>query len=706
LLADTPRNQDRPTRWNEGGGETGALIRSIDWSATPLGGPSDWPNSLKTAIGILLHSRHPMFLWWGAELIQFYNDAYMPSFGTGKHPAAMGQAGRDCWQEIWPIIGPQIDDVMTHGKSTWNEDHLVPIFRNGRLEEVYWTYGYSPVIGDDGDVDGTLVVCTETTARVIAQRRLETARALLEATAAATDRTALARSAADVLASASSDIPFALLFSIGGSARALHLAEAIGMSRDDVAARFGPTFAAELPTLAGRGDPPGVVHTLPPRLPGGPWPEHPTAAFVAPLCKRPSEAPSGFVVFGLSPRLPFNDSYRDFLSQLAAHICTAQVRIDAQRVRAALLSDLESANRAKDEFLAMLGHELRNPLSPIVTALELMKLHRDGGDSERRVIERQVEHLVRLVDDLLDVSKITRGKIELKREVIELAEIVNNAVHMASVLLEQRNHQLIVDVPRVGLAWEGDPVRLAQVLANLLTNAARYTPHGGRIELTALRDADQVTIRVRDNGVGIAADMLPRIFELFVQGGQRSLDRAEGGLGLGLTLARSLVGLHGGTINAASDGLGKGTTFTIRLPAPSPAVVAGKRRPEPASKPPPTLGKRVLIVDDNVDAAEMLGELLEESGHEVVLANDPIAALKSIEEKNPDVAVVDIGLPVMDGYQLAERIRQSLSGRDCRLVALSGYGREHDYARSKQAGFVEHLVKPVDLATLLRVVDA
>ena len=705
MSADNPRNQERPTRWNEGGGEAGALLRSIDWSATPLGPADGWPNGLKMVIGILLHSRHPMFLWWGPELIQFYNDAYMPSFGQGKHPAAMGQAGRDCWQEIWPIIGPQIDDVMTHGKSTWNEDHLVPIFRNGRLEEVYWTYGYSPVIGDDGDVDGTLVVCTETTARVVAQRRLETARALLEGTAAAGDRPALVRSAADVLAGASSDIPFALLFTVGDSPRALHLAEAVGMSRDDVATRFGATFVAELPALAIHGDPPGVVHQLPPGLPGGPWPEHPTAAFVTPLCKTAGDAPNGFVAFGLSPRLPFDDAYRGFLTQLAAHICTAQVRIDAQRVRAGLLSELESANRAKDEFLAMLGHELRNPLSPIVTALELMKLHRDGGDTERNVIERQVEHLVRLVDDLLDVSKITRGKIELKREVVELAEVVNSAVHMASVLLEQRNHELIVDVPRVGLAWEGDPVRLAQVLANLLTNAARYTPHGGRIQLTALRDADQVTIRVSDNGVGIAPDMLPRIFELFVQG-QRSLDRAEGGLGLGLTLAKSLVTLHGGTIGAASDGLGKGTTFTIRLPAPSPAVVAGKRLPAPASKPRATRGKRVLVVDDNVDAAEMLGELLEESGHEVMLANDPIAALKSIEERKPDVAVVDIGLPVMDGYQLAERIRQSLPGRDCRLVALSGYGQEHDFARSKQAGFVEHLVKPVDLATLLRVVDA
>jgi signal transduction histidine kinase len=702
LSADSPGNEKRPDRWNQGGGEAGALIRSRDWSATPLGASEGWPNCLKVAIGILLHSRHPMFLFWGPDLIQFYNDAYTPSFGTGKHPAAMGQAGRDCWQEIWPIIWPQIDDVMTQGKPSWNEDHLVPIYRNGRLEEVYWTYGYSPVIGEGGNIDGTLVVCTETTARVIAQRRLEVARTLLEATAAATDRSALARNAAEVLARANSDIPFALLFTIGGPTRTLHLEEVVGLSRDEAATSFGDTFAAQLAGLAARGGP----HTLPPGLPGGPWPEQTTAAFVAPLCRSPADAPSGFLVFGLSPRLPFDDRYRDFLTQLAAHICIAQVRIDAQRVRAALLSELESANRAKDEFLAMLGHELRNPLSPIVTALELMKLHRDGGESERNVIERQVEHLTRLVDDLLDVSKITRGKIELKREVVELAEVVADAVHMASVLLEQRNHTLIIDVMPHGLAWEGDPVRLAQVLANLLTNAARYTPPGGRIQLSAQRDADQVRISISDNGIGIAPDMLPRIFELFVQG-KRSMDRAEGGLGLGLTLARSLVTLHGGTISASSDGLGAGTTFTIRLPAPSHAVVASKRRAVTKGKPPTAPhGKRVLVVDDNVDAAEMLGELLEESGHEVLLANDPIAALKSMEEKNPDVAVVDIGLPVMDGYQLAERIRQSMPNSRCRLVALSGYGQEHDYARSKQAGFVEHLVKPVDLAMLLRLVEA
>jgi signal transduction histidine kinase len=705
-LADDLSAQDtRPTAWNQGGGETGALIRSLDWAATPLGPTDTWPNSLKIAIGILLHSRHPMFLWWGPDLIQFYNDAYMPSFGKGKHPGAMGAAARDCWQEIWPIIWPQIDDVMSHGKPSWNEDHLVPIFRNGRIEEVYWTYGYSPVIGDTGNIDGTLVVCTETTARVIAQRRLETARTMLEATAAAGDRPALVRSAADVLARAASDIPFALLFTIGGPARSLELVETVGLSRQDAAVHFDAAFSARLPALAAAGEPNGLLQALPPGLPGGPWIEHPSAAFVAPLCKTPSDAPNGFVVFGLSPRLPFDDGYRDFLTQLAAHICTAQVRIDAQRVRAALLSELESANRAKDEFLAMLGHELRNPLSPIVTALELMKMHRDGGDSERHVIERQVEHLIRLVDDLLDVSKITRGKIELKREIIELSDVVANAVQMASVLLEQRNHALVVDVPRRDLLWEGDPVRLAQVLSNLLTNAARYTPPGGHIRLTARRAADQITISVSDDGIGIAPDMLSRVFDLFVQG-QRSLDRAEGGLGLGLTLAKTLVGLHGGTITAASEGLGKGTTFEIRLPAPPPAAIASKPRPGSQKLPQGPHAKRILVVDDNVDAAEMLGELLEESGYEVLLANDPIAALKSIEEQDPDVAVVDIGLPVMDGYQLAEKIRQSLPGSHCRLVALSGYGQEHDYRRSKQAGFVEHLVKPVDLATLLRVVDA
>jgi signal transduction histidine kinase len=395
---------------------------------------------------------------------------------------------------------------------------------------------------------------------------------------------------------------------------------------------------------------------------------------------------------------------------------TAQVRgrrelerINAERER--LLTELEAANRAKDEFFAMLGHELRNPLSPIVTALQLMKRHGDRDTSkERDVIERQVRHLVRLVDDLLDVSKVTRGKVVLKREVVDLADVLRNAVEIASVLLEQRAHTLSIEVEESGLFWEGDPVRLAQAVANLLTNAARYTPPGGRIQLAARREGGEVVISVTDNGAGISAQMLPRIFELFVQGEHHvGPGPAPGGLGIGLTLARTLVSLHGGTISATSAGPGRGSTFVIRLPAP--LITAAEARAATETNRPVTgftvaaHPQRVLVIDDNVDAADILGEYLREDGHEVMVVNDPIAALEALEALRPSVAIVDIGMPVMDGYDLAERMRQTEPGRQCRYIAVTGYGQEHDRARSRTAGFSSHLVKPVDLEELSRIVD-
>jgi CheY-like chemotaxis protein/nitrogen-specific signal transduction histidine kinase len=377
--------------------------------------------------------------------------------------------------------------------------------------------------------------------------------------------------------------------------------------------------------------------------------------------------------------------------------------------REKLLEELEAAARAKDEFLAMLGHELRNPLSPIVTALQLMKLRADGNTArEQRIIERQVDHLVRLVDDLLDISKITRGKIELRRETVEIAEVVAKAVEMASLLFEERAHRLAIEAPRVGLLWEGDPIRLAQVVANLLTNAARYTPRGGDVRLTAIKHGAEVVIRVRDNGVGISAEMLPRIFDLFVQG-KRKADRAEGGLGIGLTLVKTLVGLHGGSVVATSAGPGYGSEFVIRLPVAPAAPV------EPASptnipvaavpaRPLSPRRKRVLVVDDNDDAAELLAEALRLAGHEVEVANSPVAALALAPGFLPEVAVLDIGLPVMDGYELAARLRAEPALANCRLIALTGYGQEHDRVRSQKLGFQRHLVKPVDLEKLMMAV--
>jgi signal transduction histidine kinase len=360
--------------------------------------------------------------------------------------------------------------------------------------------------------------------------------------------------------------------------------------------------------------------------------------------------------------------------------------------------DAEAANRTKDEFLAMLGHELRNPLAPITTALELMRLRGDvGAPRERAVIERQVRHLVTLVDDLLDISRITRGKVELRPEPTEIADAVARAVEVASPLLEDRRHVLTVDVPR-GLVVSGDPARLAQVLSNLLTNAAKYTAKGGHIWVHAAADHGDVVIRVVDNGIGIEPAMLRRVFEPFAQEHQ-SIERAQGGLGLGLAIVDNLVKLHGGTVAAASAGRGHGSELTVRLPriqAAAPAAAVAGPAVAPAG------GARILVIDDNVDAALLLADVLAAGGYQTVAAHDGPSALQAAEAFAPELAVIDLGLPVMDGYELA----RLLSERDdrVRLVALTGYGQPQDRARTAAAGFEAHLVKPVEIDRLRGVI--
>ncbi|MDQ3033145.1 MAG: ATP-binding protein [Myxococcota bacterium] len=820
------------------GGEACEIVRALDWAATPLGPVAGWSRALRTTAATLLLSRHPMFLWWGPELVQFYNDAYRPSFGVGRHPAAMGQRGRDCWPEIWPIIGPQIEGVMQRGESTWQVDALVPIERNGRIEEVYWTYGYSPVIDDDGSIGGTLVVCTETTSNVVLTRRLRTMRALSDALASAFEIDDMLRAAGHVIAGEPRAVPWSVLYRIDVARGAPRVVDERGAEPATVSAvtqlvrdRLERSGAALEPFEIDLSRA-GVA------LPATPWPEPSTVALALPIAASAERAPFALAVLGLSPRLPYDDVYRAHLESLATQIGRAEPRIETLRAqeeiqrardqlvqqapfaaallfgpehvfqlanpsyeemvdrrvvgksyreafpelegtalpaildevyrggeryvakearlplrrgakgelqegyfdftleplrdgygdvigmmavaieitesvrarqaleragleRDKLLLELETASRAKDEFLAMLGHELRNPLSPIVTALQLIRMRGElASTRELAVIERQIAHLTRLVDDLLEVSKITRGKIELRIDVAHVAEVLSKAVEMASALFEQRRHELHIDVP-AGMHWRGDAVRLAQVVANLLTNAARYTEPGGHVRLSAERGGDELIVRVQDDGRGIAPELLPRLFEPFTQG-HRSFDRHEGGLGIGLALVRSLVTLHRGSVEARSDGPGTGSEFVVRLPgvvdersiaAPSPSTI------EPAG-----LGRRVLVVDDNTDAADMLAEFLRAAGHQVEVFYDPVTALAHAREADHDVALLDIGLPVIDGYELAEQLLAARA--ECLLVAITGYGQDVDAERSRTAGFAHHLVKPVDPAHVLSLIDA
>ena len=1217
-----------------GGGAMGELMRSIDWSRTAVGPVDTWPQSLRTALSILLETGFPMYIAWGRDFTQFYNDGYRPILGSTKHPAAMGASTRETFAEIWDIIGPMFAGVM-NGTPTTVVDFMLPLDRHGFPEECYFIFSYSPIRQEDGTVGGVLVTVTETTARVLGERRLKTTQALVAQTRDATSVAEACAISAQVLGEAPDDLPFALLYLVAGDGQSIRLERSCGVAEGHALAPAAASVAMDSPWPIAR-----ILSTGEPALVDlgeravtveG---RHVTQAMAIPIVPHGASTPIGVLVAGLSPRLLVDDAYRDFTTMVASQIGTAITstraleaaearaaalaeldrakttffsnvshefrtpltlllapaeeavrtgghlegedllavyrngqrllrlvnalldfsRIEAGRVQAqfqptdlstltadlasafrsatelagielrvecpplpepvyvdpsmwekvvlnlisnafkytlegritvslawhgdnialtvadtgvgipaehlahvfdrfhrveqsrgrtfegsgiglalvrelvamhggavtvastpghgstftvtvpsgfahlpaervgsvaprsqgaatayvqealrwlpayapqeaaahhhaagvlgrvlvaddnadmreyitrilgdrwavqavagglealavaqqwrpdVIVSDVmmpgldgfglitalradertrgipvlllsarageearveglqagaddylvkpfaarelaarvhaqmlkaklrsveemharrlarifehapvgvallrgpehifefanraymemvgdrqvidkpvraalpelegqglyelldgvfatavpyigrslrllidrggpepvetffdfvyqpmqedgavtgiavvcfevtelakarqaaEAANRAKDEFLAMLGHELRNPLAPILTALQLMQLRGvSGAERERSIIERQVKHVVGLVDDLLDVSRIARGKVHLRLAPVELADVVAKAIEMAGPAIEERQHQLIVDVP-AGLTLDGDPARLAQVVANLLTNAAKYTDPSGTIRVTAAREAEELVLRVRDTGRGIAANILPRIFELFVQEPQEA-DRAQGGLGIGLAIVKSLVQAHAGTVEAASDGPGRGATFTVRLPARADAAGA---HPTGAAAPPvyAASGYRVLVVDDNRDAAQLMADSLAALGHSTQVAYDGPSALAAAADFHPDVACLDLGLPVMDGIELAERLRADPRHARVLLVALTGYAQDVDRYRTTHAGFAAHLVKPVDVVEVDRLLRA
>ncbi len=382
------------------------------------------------------------------------------------------------------------------------------------------------------------------------------------------------------------------------------------------------------------------------------------------------------------------------LVQLAA---TASVGIENAR----LYDSLREQDKRKDEFLATLAHELRNPLAPVRTGLEILKIAGNGDDARiaREMMERQLGHMVRLVDDLMDVSRVSRGQMELRPERATIRMVFDMAVETSLPLIEAARHELCVSLPEEPLPIRADLTRLAQMLGNLINNAAKYTPDGGRIELAAARDEEMVVVRVTDSGEGIPAEMLSKIFDLFTQVG-RTLDRSQGGLGIGLSLVKRLVEMHGGTVSATSPGLGLGSTFTVRLPLDFTAADPPEISVTTAIGAPPPLPRRVLVVDDNVDGAESLAMLLQLSGHETRTVHTGLHALDAAQEFHPDVVFLDIGLPGMNGYEVAQRIRQEVELSGTLLVALTGWGSEDDRKRAREAGFDEHLTKPVNPAAV------
>jgi PAS domain S-box-containing protein len=366
---------------------------------------------------------------------------------------------------------------------------------------------------------------------------------------------------------------------------------------------------------------------------------------------------------------------------------------------------LRVADHRKDEFLATLAHELRNPLAAIASAAHVIRSRlANGEDVERplQLLERQTRNSARLLDDLLDVSRITRGVLHLRKEQVSLEGVIRSAVESQAELIASAGHRLTITLPSEPILLEADPTRVEQIVANLLNNAVKYTPEGGKISVEAEHEGAEVRIGISDDGNGIPADLLPRVFDLFVQE-EQSLARSKGGLGLGLTLVRTLVQLHGGSVEARSAGVGKGSTFVVRFPAvpraeAAPAASARAHERLPA-------GRRILLVEDNFDAAELLAEYLGSLGHAVTVAHDGPAALEAARATAPEIVLLDIGLPGMDGYEVARRLREETRGAGPVLVALTGYGQEEDRRRSREAGFAQHLTKPFEPSALDRVLE-
>ena len=407
----------------------------------------------------------------------------------------------------------------------------------------------------------------------------------------------------------------------------------------------------------------------------------------------------GTLAFASRQRDEFDTEELEFMQTICHYVTAAY-----ERVR--LIRQLRDADRRKDEFLATLAHELRNPLAPIRNALHIMQLSEDDSaavDQARTMMERQLKQMVRLIDDLLDVSRITRGKLDLRKERVELATVIGNAVDTTRPLIEAAGHSLTVSLPPQPVYLDADPMRLAQVFANLLNNAAKYTDRGGRLWLTAAPDGNDIVIAVRDTGIGIPADSLTAVFEMFAQV-DRSLEKSQGGLGIGLTLVKRLVELHGGTVEARSDGPGKGSEFIARLPR-VPARKAPRNRQSDGVRTQPQMTCRILVADDNRDAAESMSMLLRMMGNDVRTVHDGVQAVEEASAFRPDVVLLDIGMPRLNGYAVARAIREQRWGAGMVLVALTGWGQDDDKRRADEAGFDQHFTKPVNPAALERLIS-
>jgi PAS domain S-box-containing protein len=728
------------------GGEMGALMQTVDWAETPLGPVESWPQSLRTSISICLFSRFPIILWWGAEKVMVYNDAYRPMLGQ-KHPKSMGQRGRECWSEIWDIIGPMLEGVYYDGVATWSSDQMLPLFRNGYTEECYFTFSYSPIFDETGRIGGIFTAVTETTRRVLSERRLATLRDLSENANRGQSTEDACRMAAATLDDNPLDVPFAFIYLVEESSGTARLvAETTGtdfappmVDLNSDSPFCGPLREAFQSAQTVILDDFAGFDNVPP----GPWPETPHTALVLPITAPTQERPVGFLIAGVSARLALDDDYRGFHHLVSGHIGTAISNaraFEAERQRAEMLAEVD---RAKTTFFTNISHEFRTPLTLMLGPLEdlLNNPAYDLDKTERDLVEvthRNGLRLLKLVNTLLDFSRIQAGRTQAVYEPVDLAAYTAELASTFRSAIERAGIRYTVTCAALPEPVYIDRDMWEKIVLNLLSNAFKFTLEG-EIEVQVVEADGGAQLVIRDTGIGIPAAELPRLFERFhrVPG---SRGRTYEGTGIGLALVLELVKLHGGDIQVQSAE-GEGSAFTVTLPFGSahlpPERIQGEctlastalgTRPfleesmrwiaetdeMPALLPPvaaaeaaPPEGTRryILLADDNADMRNYVERLLSPM-YEVRAVEDGLAALEAAQERRPDLVLTDVMMPRMDGVQLLIRLRGDPQMANVPVILLSARAGEDARVQGMDAGADDYLVKPFAARELLARVRA
>jgi PAS domain S-box-containing protein len=699
----------------------GADLAKVDWEASPLGPPDGWPQSLRTAVSILLSSRFSMWMAWGPELTFFCNDAYRRNTLGRKYPWALGRPASAVWAEIWGDIGPRIDTVLRTGEATWDEALLLFLERSGYSEESYHTFSYSPLRDDDGALVGMLCVVSEETDRVIGERRMATLRDLGSDPSVARDQEEMLGFVSRQLDRNRRDLPFTLtyLFDEDGTAR---LAASTGIDSRHPAAAPGawPTdrVAAGEPVLIDIGHWDG--------LPAGEWPDPPTRAFAVPLLHQ-GGTPEGFLVAGLNRYRPFDDGYRGFVELTAGHVAAGVAGARSYQAQQRRAEELAELDRAKTAFFSNISHEFRTPLTLIMGPVE--DLLAGAGEETRadlEVIHRNGLRLGKLVNTLLDFSRIEAGRMQARFETADLSAATAELASVFRSAIERAGLTLEVDCPPMAEPVHLDRGMWEKVVLNLLSNALKFTFEGG-IRVTARAGEGEAIVTVSDTGVGVAEDEMPRLFERFHRI-ENSRSRSNEGSGIGLALVRELVGLHGGTITAESA-VGRGTTFTIRLPfgsahlPPYAKNSSGESHaesflqealrwlpagagPVPESAVAPGGGAALLVADDNADMRDYLTRLLRSAGHRVTAVVDGQQALETARTITPDLIVSDVMMPRLDGLQLVAALRADPRTASTPVLLLSARAGQEASIEGLEAGADDYLVKPFSAAELLARVRA